>query len=171
MYFYPYRDHARLSSSNIWAGIKHKVQVGMCIQWRFRSVCTSAQSDQSLRFPPKETLDIWLPKECPSKTLIRLRRCLLACTVCGNLVHLINEFNFWNVHGIMNTSGLMQSKWSRKGFTLTLQETRSIHDSMNIPKMNLLLIFTFYIISKVSILNFHLFWLVVRIFWIKSDIP
>ena len=27
--------------------------------------------------------------------------------------------------------------------TLTLQETRSIHDSMNLPKINLLLIFTF----------------------------
>ena len=25
-------------------------------------------------------------------------------------VHLRNEFNFWNVHGIMNTSGLLQSK-------------------------------------------------------------
>ena len=24
--------------------------------------------------------------------------------------HLRNEFNFWNVHGIMNTSGLLQSK-------------------------------------------------------------
>ena len=34
----------------------------------------------------------------------------------------------------MNTSDLVQSKWSPKGFTLTLQETRSIHDSMNIPK-------------------------------------
>ena len=32
-----------------------------------------------------------------------------------------NEFNFWNVHGIMNTSGLLQS-----GFKLTFQETRSI---------------------------------------------
>ena len=31
----------------------------------------------------------------------------------------------------MNTSGLLQSKWSTKGFMLTLQETRSIHDSMN----------------------------------------
>ena len=29
----------------------------------------------------------------------------------------------------MNTSGLL------KGFTLALQETRSIHDSMNIPKI------------------------------------
>ena len=35
----------------------------------------------------------------------------------------------------MNTSGLVQSKWSPKGFTLTLQETRSIHDSLNIPKI------------------------------------
>ena len=29
---------------------------------------------------------------------------------CG---YLRNEFNFWNVHGIMNTSGLVQSKASR----------------------------------------------------------
>ena len=29
----------------------------------------------------------------------------------------------------------MQSKWSPKGFTLTLQETQSIHDSMSIPKI------------------------------------
>ena len=45
----------------------------------------------------------------------------------------------------MNTSGLLQSKWSPKGVTLilqgtlrdslTLQETRSIHDSMNIPNI------------------------------------
>ena len=36
----------------------------------------------------------------------------------------------------MSTSGLLQSKWSpNRGFMLTLQETRSIHDSMNIPKI------------------------------------
>ena len=34
----------------------------------------------------------------------------LACTV-----HLRNEFNFWNVHGIMNTSGLLQIKVKCKG--------------------------------------------------------
>ena len=39
-------------------------------------------------------------------------------------MHLRNEFNFRNVHGIMNTLGI----------TLTLQETRSNHDFMNIPK-------------------------------------
>ena len=46
----------------------------------------------------------------------------------------------------MNTLGLLQSKWNPKGlgYTLTLQETRSIHDSMNILKIELLLIFTFY---------------------------
>ena len=35
----------------------------------------------------------------------------------------------------MNILGLLQSKWSPKGFTLTLQETQSIHDFMNIPKI------------------------------------
>ena len=48
--------------------------------------------------------------------------------------YLRNEFNFCKVHGIMNTSGLLRSKCSSKGFTLTLQETRVIHDSMNPPK-------------------------------------
>ena len=49
-----------------------------------------------------------------------------------------NEFNFWNVRGIMNTSGLLQSQGSPKGFTLTLLEAGSIHDSMNIPKTELI---------------------------------
>ena len=56
-------------------------------------------------------------------------------------IYLRNEFNFWNVLGIMNTKGPLQSKGSPKGFTLTLQETRSIHDTMNIQKKNLLLIY------------------------------
>ena len=62
----------------------HTVQQGtsgMCVQldtsWhvqqqRFISVCASTQSDQSLSFPPEETLDPWLPIEWPSKTLFRL---------------------------------------------------------------------------------------------------
>ena len=28
----------------------------------------------------------------------------------SNTVYFRNEFNFWNVHGIMNTSGLLQNK-------------------------------------------------------------
>ena len=36
----------------------------------------------------------------------------------------------------MNTSGLLQSKWSPKRPSFTLQETGNIHDSMNIPKIN-----------------------------------
>ena len=35
----------------------------------------------------------------------------------------------------MNTSRLLQSKWSPTGFPLTFQETQSIHDSMNIQKI------------------------------------
>ena len=53
-----------------------------------------------------------------------------------DILYLRNEFNFWKVHGIMNTSGhLHLSKSSPKGFTLTLQVTRSIHVSMNLPKI------------------------------------
>ena len=50
-----------------------------------------------------------------------------------------NEFNFSNVHGIMNISGFLQ-----KGLHVNFEETRSIHDAMNRSKLNLLLIFTFY---------------------------
>ena len=41
-------------------------------------------------------------------------------------IHLRNELDFWNVHKIMNTLGLLQSEWRSKGFTLYLQETQSI---------------------------------------------
>ena len=37
-------------------------------------------------------------------------------------VDLRNELDFLNVHGIKNTSDLLQSKWSPKGLKLTLQE-------------------------------------------------
>ena len=47
----------------------------MCVQRRFKSVCESTHSDQSLSFPPEETLIPLQPKERPSKILIRLRRC------------------------------------------------------------------------------------------------
>ena len=60
-----------------------------------------------------------------------------------NTKHLSNKFNFSNVHGIMNTSGLM----------LTLQETRSIHDSMNIPKIEF--ITYIYILFYQSSINFQ----------------
>ena len=49
--------------------------------------------------------------------------------------YLRDEFNFWIVLGTMNTSGLLQSKLSPKGFKSTLQETRSIHDSIKLPKI------------------------------------
>ena len=70
--------------------------------------------------------------------------------MCPLLRYLRNEFNFWNVHGIMNTSGHVQSKG---GFTLTLQETRSIHDSMNITKIEF--ITYIYILYYQSSVNFQ----------------
>ena len=56
-----------------------------------------------------------------------------------------NEFVFWSVNGIMNTSGLLQS------FRLTLQETEVFMIPLTDQKSNLLLIFTFYIIGQVSV--------------------
>ena len=53
-----------------------------------------------------------------------------ACNIKQVFKYLRNELDFWNVHGIMNTSGLLQSR-----FTLTLKETESIHDSMNSLKI------------------------------------
>ena len=53
----------------------------------------------------------------------------------------------------MNTSGLMQSKWSPLGFMLTLQETRSIHDAMNILKIEF--ITYIYILYYQSSINFQ----------------
>ena len=55
----------------ISAGMLHEVQVGICVQRRFKSVCTFPQSDQSINFLPKEMLDPWLPIEHP-QTQIRL---------------------------------------------------------------------------------------------------
>ena len=78
------------------------------------------------------------------RDIIAVTKCLIQIRILGLIGvqtvckrYLRNEFNFWNVNGSINTLGLIQSKCSSRGFTLTLQETRSIHDSMNIRKLNL----------------------------------
>ena len=85
---------------------------------------------------------------------------LLSETWLHFLTLLRNKFEFWSFHGIMNTSDLLQRKWSPK--QVNLQETQSIHDSMNRPKIE----FTIFIYYQSSV-NFHLTSLVFRIFWIK----
>ena len=57
-------------------------------------------------------------------TLVQMPH-VVAHICCKIYKYLRNEYNFWNVRGIMNTSGLLQSKQSPKdlrasGFTLTL---------------------------------------------------
>ena len=79
------------------------------------------------------------------------------------MVYLRIEIDFWYDYGIMNTLGLLQSKLSPKGFTLTLQETRSIHGSMNVPKIEF--ITYIYILYYQSSINFNLTWLVFQIFF------
>ena len=66
------------------------------------------------------------------------------------LMYLRNKFDFGNFHRIMNISGLLHSKRNPKGFTLTLQETLSIHDFMNRPKIeSIAYIYILFQISKI----------------------
>ena len=58
-----------------WAVSWQNQQNDLCAQRRLRSACVSAQFDQSLRCPPKQTLGPQLPIERTAKTLIRLGRC------------------------------------------------------------------------------------------------
>ena len=46
----------------------------MCVQRRFKTVCTYIQSDQCLNFTPEEMLGPKFPIVRPSKALIRLRQ-------------------------------------------------------------------------------------------------
>ena len=62
-----------MSPSNIGASVQHNVQNGMCVQRKLKSVSVSAQSEQSISFPPEETLEPWLSIEHPLKTQISLR--------------------------------------------------------------------------------------------------
>ena len=55
---------------------------------------------------PMETHSTYVFQERPCSPLPSLWIC--PC-VKQALAHLRNEFDFWNVHGIMNTSCLMQS--------------------------------------------------------------
>ena len=41
---------------------------------------------------------------------------------------------YMNIKEINSIFGRFMESWSPKGFTLTLHETQSIHDSMNLPK-------------------------------------
>ena len=49
--------------------------------------------------------------------------------------YLRNKSHFSEVHGSMNTTGHVQSKWRPTRVTLTLHGTRCVHTSMNIRKM------------------------------------
>ena len=49
-------------------------------------------------------------------------------------MNISNEYNFWKVNVIMNTSGLLQRKWS-SCFTFFANDLKCIHDSMNRPKI------------------------------------
>ena len=61
--------------------------------------------------------------------------------------HLINKFNFSDVHWSMNAVGLVQSKW---GVTLTLHLIQGVYTLMNVIKLNF--------ISHIYTLFVHYLW-------------
>ena len=63
----------------------------MCAQLRFKSVCATTRSGQCFKFPPEEMLGPWLPRERPSRTLIRLRGCAgLSESVIGHTRQIVS---------------------------------------------------------------------------------
>ena len=64
------KAQAMSMSSSVYLSryLQHKIQLGMWVQGRFKSVWTTTQSDQSLSFLPEEMLDPCLPIERPLKT-------------------------------------------------------------------------------------------------------
>ena len=60
-----------------------KVQGGMCMQQRFKSIYALAQYDQSLSFLPEETLDSWLPIECLLSVTSHINCIVALCLING----------------------------------------------------------------------------------------
>ena len=78
----PVADKNLLKSAVINAGTMllfylHRSEnvIKMCVQRKFKLVCTSAQSDQRLHCPLVETSPPWLSKKRPVNILLRLRQC------------------------------------------------------------------------------------------------
>ena len=59
------------------------------------------------------------------------------------LFYLRNEFDFW----ILRVSCQVSEAYL-EGFTLALQETQSIHDSMNLPKIEFIALYLHFIINN-----------------------
>ena len=90
--------------------------VDLCVQQRFNSICTSAQSDQCLSFLPEETLNRWLPVKHPLETLIRLCECTGRSESSIYMPMYVpfagHQLNFFWSRGYKNSSSFSNSKYS-----------------------------------------------------------
>ena len=70
-------------------------------------------------------------------TSVECQRCLMVHRIYDILptCYLRNKFHFSEVHGSMNATGHVQSKWRPKCVTLTLHETSCVLTSMNLRKI------------------------------------
>ena len=64
-----------MRNNHLCGNLRKTVPSVLWAQPRLKSACASAQSDQNLRGPHEETLQLWLSKMCTVKILIRLREC------------------------------------------------------------------------------------------------
>ena len=65
-------------------------------------------------------------------------------TIFSLAYHLRNEFDFWNVHGIMNTSVSCKVSEAQRASRSLCQRPEAFMIPLTFQKLNFLLIFTFY---------------------------
>ena len=73
--YWAYRSFCWFCHALAQAGAQKNLKIDICLQQRLRPTCASVQSDRGLRCPHVEALCLGtlLPKEHPTKILIRLR--------------------------------------------------------------------------------------------------
>ena len=70
----------------------------MCIQPRFKSVCASTQSDQSLSFLSDEMMDPWLPIEDSDQSVHMHRLIGVSIGAHANLYLLLDAGSYGHCH-------------------------------------------------------------------------
>ena len=133
------RTYTKCSSQNMQRKITRRYRFSHCVKLcdnsrRQRSACKRACFMTSV--------------ECQSCLMVHRIYILPTC-------YLRNKLHFSEVHGSMNATGHVQSKWRPKGVTLTLHGTRCVLTSMNLRKMK----FISYIHTLFYIVFVHYLWI------------
>ena len=131
-----------ISWTNLRAGASIKYTLAYAERKDSKSVCSSTQSDQSLRSFPGGMLDPWRPIQRQSKTLIRLRKCAVwhECSMdaCANVSPPLDSNLFFDVTvyaGSKNMLTHLKYNWLdtlKKGFVVGWGHKTEL--SMDLPE-------------------------------------